>query len=207
MRCTVEGLMPVRPAMRRTLQWVVPSGGGPRVSATRRSRSSRVYVGGCPGRGASARPAKPAAAYRRRHSLTVMIATPSSAAIRSIGAPSAERSTIRARVTARCSLVRARTAARSAAWSESSTIKAGAGGWAMSRIVANIHLSARHQRHETLGADDPSMQLLMTVPGVGWVLAYTIASKDRRHHPLRDAQEAGRAVSYTHLTLPTKRIV
>src|SRR5664280_1934044 len=58
-----------------------------------------------------------------------------------------------------------------------------------------------------LGADDPSMQLLMTVPGVGWVLAYTIASKDRRHHPLRDAQEAGRAVSYTHLTLPTKRIV
>ena len=28
-----------------------------------------------------------------------------------------------------------------------------------------------------LGADDPSMQLLMTVPGVGWVLAYTIASE------------------------------
>jgi transposase len=43
-----------------------------------------------------------------------------------------------------------------------------------------------------LGADDPSMQVLMTVPGVGWVLAYTIASKDRRHHPVRDAQEAGR---------------
>jgi transposase len=43
-----------------------------------------------------------------------------------------------------------------------------------------------------LGADHPSMQLLMTVPGVGWVLAYTIASKDRRHHPVRDAQEAGR---------------
>src|SRR5664280_1883784 len=43
-----------------------------------------------------------------------------------------------------------------------------------------------------LGADHPSMRLLMTVPGVGWVLAYTIASKDRRHHPLRDAQEARR---------------
>ena len=28
-----------------------------------------------------------------------------------------------------------------------------------------------------LGADHPSMQLLMTVPGVGWVLAYTIASE------------------------------
>ena len=28
-----------------------------------------------------------------------------------------------------------------------------------------------------LGADDPSMQVLMTVPGVGWVLAYTIASE------------------------------
>ena len=43
-----------------------------------------------------------------------------------------------------------------------------------------------------LGADHPSMRPLMTVPGVGWVLAYTIASKDRRHHPVRDAQEAGR---------------
>ena len=28
-----------------------------------------------------------------------------------------------------------------------------------------------------LGADHPSMRLLMTVPGVGWVLAYTIASE------------------------------
>ena len=29
----------------------------------------------------------------------------------------------------------------------------------------------------TLGADHPSIPLLMTVPGVGWVLAYTIASE------------------------------
>ena len=28
-----------------------------------------------------------------------------------------------------------------------------------------------------LGADHPSMRLLMTVPGVGWVLAYTISSE------------------------------
>jgi transposase len=38
-----------------------------------------------------------------------------------------------------------------------------------------------------LGADHPSMRLLMTVPGVGWVLAYTIASKDRRHRQVRES--------------------
>lgn len=43
-----------------------------------------------------------------------------------------------------------------------------------------------------LGADHPSMRLLMTVPGVGWVLAYTIASINRRHRQVRDSQEAGR---------------
>ena len=42
MRWTVDGLMPVRAAIIRTLQWLVPSGGGPIVSATRWSRSSRV---------------------------------------------------------------------------------------------------------------------------------------------------------------------
>src|SRR5450756_2731449 len=31
------------------------------------------------------------------------------------------------------------------------------------------------------------MRLLMTVPGVGWVLAYTIASKDRRHRQVRES--------------------
>jgi len=37
----------------------------------------------------------------------------------------------------------------------------------------------------TLGADHPSIPLLMTVPGVGWVLAYTIASEigDIRRFP------------------------
>jgi hypothetical protein len=40
-RQTVVSLMPTRWASRRTLQWVVPAGGGSRVSAITRSRASR----------------------------------------------------------------------------------------------------------------------------------------------------------------------
>ena len=45
-RWTVAGLIGVRFATSRTLQWVVPSGGGLIARACTRSRSSRVYVGG-----------------------------------------------------------------------------------------------------------------------------------------------------------------
>lgn len=48
-------------------------------------------------------------------------------------------------------------------------------------LVLIDDLGARADRLElelrTLGADHPSMRLLMTVPGVGWVLAYTIGSE------------------------------
>ena len=42
-------------------------------------------------------------------------------------------------------------------------------------LDARIDACAKELR--TLGADHPSIPLLMTVPGVGWVLAYTIASE------------------------------
>jgi transposase len=41
----------------------------------------------------------------------------------------------------------------------------------------SIRIDALEQELRTLGATHPSMRLLMTVPGVGWVLAYTIASE------------------------------
>jgi len=41
----------------------------------------------------------------------------------------------------------------------------------------STRIDALEQELRTLGADHPSMRLLMTVPGVGWVLAYTIASE------------------------------
>ena len=41
----------------------------------------------------------------------------------------------------------------------------------------STRIDAVEQEPRTLGADHPSMRLLMTVPGVGWVLAYTIASE------------------------------
>ena len=52
----------------------------------------------------------------------------------------------------------------------------------------------------TLGADHPSIPLLMTVPGVGWVLAYTIASEIGDIQSLRQPQEARRL----HRPLPAR---
>ncbi len=117
-RQTVVSLIVTRFAIRRALQWVGPSDGGPRARAMTQSRSSRLYVGGCPGRASSASPAMPERAYRPRQSLTVMVATPSSVAIRRFGVPSAARRTILARWTSRCSVVRARTSARRISRSE-----------------------------------------------------------------------------------------
>jgi len=41
----------------------------------------------------------------------------------------------------------------------------------------NLRIDACAENLRTLGADHPSIPLLLTVPGVGWVLAYTIASE------------------------------
>ena len=41
----------------------------------------------------------------------------------------------------------------------------------------STRIDALESELRTLGANHPSMRLLMTVPGVGWVLAYTIASE------------------------------
>ena len=41
----------------------------------------------------------------------------------------------------------------------------------------STRIDALESEVRTLGANHPSMRLLMTVPGVGWVLAYTIASE------------------------------
>ena len=41
----------------------------------------------------------------------------------------------------------------------------------------NLRIDAYTEDLRRLGADHPSIPLLMTVPGVGWVLAYTIASE------------------------------
>ena len=41
----------------------------------------------------------------------------------------------------------------------------------------DLRIDASAEELRTLGADHPSIPLLLTVPGVGWVLAYTIASE------------------------------
>ncbi len=56
--------------------------------------------------------------------------------------------------------------------------------WATSTLTSlrlvdelTIEIDAAERELQTLGADHPAIPLLMTVPGVGWVLAYTIASE------------------------------
>ncbi|HEY7691480.1 MAG TPA: transposase [Gaiellaceae bacterium] len=43
-----------------------------------------------------------------------------------------------------------------------------------------------------LGAHHPYIPLLTTLPGIAWVLGYTIAAENRRHHPLRQPAQADR---------------
>jgi transposase len=52
-------------------------------------------------------------------------------------------------------------------------------------------------------ADHPYIPLLMSVPGIGWVLAFTIAAWDRRDRALLIAREADRL----HRALPARRPV
>ena len=111
-RCTVVGEIPVAAASRRTLQCVVPSGGGSSVLASTRWTSSSSISRGRPERGASASPSRRRSAKLRRHSPTVGNDTPASAAICVFVAPSAARSTIRARNACCCDADGVRSTAR-----------------------------------------------------------------------------------------------
>ena len=76
---------------------------------------SLVYFGAGPGRGLSAKPAKPSRANRPRQVLTVRGIVPSARAIERVEWPSSASKTIRARNASRCSVVGARTRASSTA--------------------------------------------------------------------------------------------
>jgi hypothetical protein len=78
---------------------------------------------------------KPCSAKRERHNSTVGSDTPTRSAMRVFASPSAASSTILARVTARCSLVPARTIACNASTSAAVTSRGGAGGAPMRRTV------------------------------------------------------------------------
>jgi hypothetical protein len=82
---------------------VIPSSAGGSVSVIARisSRTAGGIVGGFPGRGASASPARPRSANRDRHRITVGSLHPTRPAISTPGTPSAASSTIRARSTSR----------------------------------------------------------------------------------------------------------
>jgi hypothetical protein len=96
--CTVEDEIPVAAASRRTLQCVVPSGGGSSVLANTRLTPSSVIWRGRPDRGAVSNPSIRRSEKFRRHSPTVGSDTPTSRAISVLLAPVAARNTIRARI-------------------------------------------------------------------------------------------------------------
>lgn len=110
-------LIPARRlAIVRVLQCVPPSGGASfRIFATIRASSAASSCRGRPERGRSATSAsRPSVSYRFSHKLTVGRDTPTAAQIASPAIPSADASTIFARSTTRCGVVRARTHASTA---------------------------------------------------------------------------------------------
>src|SRR5215211_2362157 len=114
-RCTVELERPVSRASRRTLQCDSPAGGGSSVLASTRCTVSSSIARGRPERGRSASPLRPARANCARHRLTVGSDRPSSPAMSVLLAPSAARSTIRARSASFCATDGVRSRRRSSA--------------------------------------------------------------------------------------------
>jgi hypothetical protein len=70
------------------------------------------------------------------------------------------------------------------------------------RLVDELEREIGDCEHELrrLGADHRYVPLLLTVPGIGSVLAYTIAARDRRHRPLPQPAQTRRL----HRPLPTR---
>ena len=94
------------------------SAGSAHASATASARSAAVKAGGRPQCGASASPASPPSANRRRHLRTVSAHTPSSRAIAALSWPAAAASTILARSQSRWGprTYRARAASTACSW-------------------------------------------------------------------------------------------
>ena len=79
-----------------------PGGGSSRVLTTTASTASSVNLRGAPGRGSSESPSSRLAMNRDRHLPTMSRDTPSRAATRVLGVPSAHANTIRARDASAC---------------------------------------------------------------------------------------------------------
>ncbi len=106
---------PSSAAIKSPFQRAKPAGGSRSRTARMRRPVSLVYFGAGPGRGLSAKPAKPSRANRPRQVLTVRGIVPSARAIERVEWPSSASKTIRARNASRCSVVGARTRASSTA--------------------------------------------------------------------------------------------
>jgi hypothetical protein len=90
-------------AIDRVDQWLSPRGGAcSSVATTTCSTTLSVSFRGAPGRGSSDRPSNRLATNRDRHLPTMSRETPSCAATRVFGVPSAHANTIRARIANAC---------------------------------------------------------------------------------------------------------
>src|SRR5882757_6190500 len=107
-RDTVDCDIPVALAIDRLDQWVALRGLDSSVSTITRSTSASVTVRGRPGRASSYRPSTRWATNRDRHVPTVGSDTPNSRDTSLLDRPSAQASTIRARIANACAVVRLR---------------------------------------------------------------------------------------------------
>ena len=103
-RPIVDLLSPARLAIDARDQWVASFGVSSRVATTTSSTWSSRIEAGRPGRGSSSRPSNPRAANRDRHRFTAVTLTAKSAETCLFAAPSAQASTIRARIARYCAV-------------------------------------------------------------------------------------------------------
>ena len=112
MRCTEVRPTPATLAISRPVQWVVSPGGSPSVRATTRSATSSGRRGVPGGRVLSrSRPSRPSSMNRACQRQTAVLLTPAVRMIAAVPNPSAVPSTIRARHTCFCRLLRSSTIA------------------------------------------------------------------------------------------------
>jgi hypothetical protein len=193
-RPIVDSDRPLRFAIEARDQCVASSGACSSVVVTTFSTLSSRIDGGRPGRGSSVSPSSRCAVNLPRHQATVPSVTCSCAAACLLLRPSAQASTILARIASACAdlVLRAHRVSWSRSVPVSSSAALGRPGRSPSASPASL-ASANWRRHlPTVSADTPSAAATWAFAAPGSAHASTIRARQHDPRPCRDPGRAPR---------------